>query len=185
MSGQRADGEQDAVDLAGVLAGVDDTWSPRTVAVMNDYDVRVVKAEGEFTRHSHPETDELFLVVRGCLTIRMDAGDVLLGPGQLYVVPRGVPHQPVSVEGAELLLVEPSTTVNTGDTPSALTAPRRLPDTGGAAAVDAVGAARGKDVSEGGEPACLLHQVCPDCGRLAESEPPTTSPGCGRALLPA
>jgi mannose-6-phosphate isomerase-like protein (cupin superfamily) len=115
----------DAVDLAGVLATFDESWSPRTVAVMNDYDVRVVKTKGEFTRHSHPGTDELFLVLRGSLTIRMDERDVELGPGQVYVVPRGVPHQPVSAEGAEVLLVEPSDTVNTGDTPSHLTAPRR------------------------------------------------------------
>ncbi|MDT7536545.1 MAG: hypothetical protein QOI82_130 [Actinomycetota bacterium] len=116
----------DAVDLAAVLATFEEPWSPRTVAVMNDYDVRVVKTKGEFTRHSHPETDELFLVLRGLLTIRLDEGDVELGAGQVYVVPRGVPHQPVSLEGAEVLLVEPSGTVNTGDTPSHLTAPRRL-----------------------------------------------------------
>src|SRR3954468_17820631 len=114
-----------SVDLAGILGTFEEPWSPRTVAVLNDYDVRVVKTQGEFTRHSHPETDELFLVLRGSLTIRMDEGDVDLGPGQMYVVPRGVPHQPVSVEGAEVLLVEPSTTVNTGDTPSELTAPRQ------------------------------------------------------------
>src|SRR4051812_3600342 len=115
-----------AIDLARVLASFEEPWSPRTVAVMNDYDVRVVKTKGEFTRHSHPETDELFLVLRGSLTIRMDDGDVELRPGQLYVVPRGIPHQPVSVDGADVLLVEPSSTVNTGDTPSDLTAPRRL-----------------------------------------------------------
>jgi mannose-6-phosphate isomerase-like protein (cupin superfamily) len=95
---------------------------------MNDYDVRLVKTQGEFTRHSHPETDELFLVLRGSLTIRMTGGDVELAAGQMYVVPRGVPHQPVSVDGADVLLVEPSATVNTGDTPSPLTAPRRLSD---------------------------------------------------------
>jgi mannose-6-phosphate isomerase-like protein (cupin superfamily) len=117
-----------AVDLAGVLATFDETWSPRTVAVMNDYDVRVVKTHGEFTRHSHPETDELFLVLRGSLTIRMDEGDVELAAGQMYVVPRGIPHQPVSADGADVLLVEPSATVNTGDTPSELTASRRHVD---------------------------------------------------------
>jgi mannose-6-phosphate isomerase-like protein (cupin superfamily) len=114
------------VDIAGALAAVGQPWSPRTVAVLNDYDVRVVKTKGEFTRHSHPETDEFFLVLNGSLTIRLDAGDVVLGPGQLYVVPRGTPHQPVSVEGAEVLLIEPSDTVNTGDTPSELTAPRLI-----------------------------------------------------------
>lgn len=116
------------VDVNAVLATLDRAWSPRTVAVLNDYDVRVVRTQGEFTRHSHPETDELFLVLRGSLTIRMDAGDVELGAGQVYVVPRGVPHQPVSADGAEVVLVEPSATVNTGDTPSDLTAERRLAD---------------------------------------------------------
>ena len=114
------------VDLASVLATFDEPFSPRTVSVMNDYDIRVVKARGEFTRHSHPETDEFFLVLRGSLTIKMDDGDVQLGPGQMYVVPRGVAHQPVSVDGAEVVLIEPSETVNTGDTPSQLTAERRV-----------------------------------------------------------
>ena len=113
------------VDLAAALASFDEPWSPRTVSTMNDYDVRVVKARGEFTRHAHPRTDEFFLVLRGSLTIKMDAGDVVLGPGQMYVVPKGVPHQPVSPEGADVVLFEPSGTVNTGDTPSELTA-RRL-----------------------------------------------------------
>jgi mannose-6-phosphate isomerase-like protein (cupin superfamily) len=111
-----------AIDLAAVLATFTEPWAPRTVATLNDYDVRVAKAlGGEFTRHSHPETDELFLVLTGALTIRMDAGDVDLRPGDLYVVPRGVYHQPVSPDGAEVLLIEPTTTVNTGDTPSDFT----------------------------------------------------------------
>lgn len=115
-----------AVDLAEVLATFQEPWSPRTVALLNDYDVRVVKTLGEFTRHSHPDTDEFFLVLRGRLTIRLDDGDVDLGPGQVHVVPRGVPHQPLSGNGAEVLLIEPSGTVNTGDTPSTLTAERRV-----------------------------------------------------------
>lgn len=115
-----------AVDLASVLSALTELWEPRTVAVFNDYDARVVKTKGEFTRHSHPETDELFLVLKGSLTIRLDDGDVELGPGQAYVVPRGVAHQPFSVDGAEVLLIEPSETVNTGDTPSELTAERRV-----------------------------------------------------------
>ena len=114
------------VDLATVLSRIDQPWQPRTIAVLNDYDVRLVRTHGEFTRHSHPDTDEVFLVLSGFLTICMDAGDVTLGPGQLYVVPRGTPHQPFSEHGAEVLLVEPSATVNTGDTPSELTAERRL-----------------------------------------------------------
>jgi mannose-6-phosphate isomerase-like protein (cupin superfamily) len=114
------------VDLAAVLAQIEQPWQPRTVAVLNDYDLRVVRTHGEFTRHSHPETDEVFLVLSGSLTIRMDDGDVTLGPGQLYVVPKGMPHQPFSTDGAEVLLVEPSDTVNTGDNPGDFTAERRL-----------------------------------------------------------
>jgi len=114
------------VDLAAVLSTFTEPWSPRTVATLNDYDLRVVKTHGEFTRHSHPETDEVFLVLAGSLTIRLDDGEVTLGPGQLYVVPRGVHHQPVSTDGAEVLLIEPSDTVNTGDSPSDLTSARRL-----------------------------------------------------------
>lgn len=117
---------ENALDLSSVLSAFDDLWSPRTVAVLNDYDVRVAKARGAFPRHSHPETDELLLVLSGSLTIRLDAGDVQLGPGQLHLVPRGVQHQPVSAEGAEILLIEPKATVNTGDTPGPLTAQRRL-----------------------------------------------------------
>lgn len=113
------------VDLATALASFNEPWAPLTVAVLNDYDIRVVKTQGEFTRHKHPETDEVFVVLKGSLTIRLDDGNVVLGPGQLYVVPRGVEHQPVSPDGAEVLLIEPSTTVNTGDNPSELTAERR------------------------------------------------------------
>ena len=114
------------VDLAAVLSRIAQPWSPRTVAVLNDYDLRVVHTKGEFARHSHPETDEVFLVLSGSLTIRMDDGDVTLGPGRLFVVPKGTPHQPYSPDGAQVLLVEPSATVNTGDTPSELTAERRV-----------------------------------------------------------
>jgi mannose-6-phosphate isomerase-like protein (cupin superfamily) len=114
------------VDLAAALARFEEPWQPRTVATLNDYDLRVVHTRGEFTRHSHPETDEVFLVLSGSLTIRMDDGDVTLGPGQLYVVPKGTPHQPWSPDGAQVLLIEPSETVNTGDTPSELTAARRV-----------------------------------------------------------
>lgn len=114
------------IDLAAALAQFEEPWQPRTVATLNDYDLRVVHTRGEFTRHSHPDTDEVFLVLSGCLTIRMDDGDVTLGPGQLYVVPKGTAHQPWSPDGAQVLLIEPSETVNTGDTPSELTAERRV-----------------------------------------------------------
>jgi len=72
---------QQPVDLAAVLATFNETFSPRTVVTLNDYDLRVVKTHGEFTRHSHPETDEVFLVLTGSLTIRMDDGEVKPRPG--------------------------------------------------------------------------------------------------------
>ncbi len=109
-----------------VLSAVSEHWSPRTIAVVNDYDVRVVKVRGEFTRHSHPDTDEFFLVLSGDLTIRMDEGDVTLHAGDTFVVPRGRAHQPCADVETTLLLFEPSETVNTGDTPSPLTADRTV-----------------------------------------------------------
>jgi mannose-6-phosphate isomerase-like protein (cupin superfamily) len=113
-------------NLATILAGLDEHWSPRTVAVVNDYDVRVVKVLGDFTWHSHPETDEFFLVLSGSLTIEMDHGEVLLSPGDTYVVPRGRLHRPHADTETTLLLFEPSATVNTGDAPGSLTAPRTV-----------------------------------------------------------
>lgn len=112
------------VSLDAAFERFSEHWSPKTVATVNDYDVRVVKVQGEFVRHTHDDTDELFLVVSGTLTIRMDTGDVTLGPGELYVVPCGVAHQPVAETEARILLIEPSTVVNTGDAGGALTARR-------------------------------------------------------------
>ncbi len=82
--------ENKPVNLDGVLADIREHWSPRTIAVVNDYDARVVKVRGEFTRHTHPGTDEFFLVLSGRLTIRMDHGDVVLSKGDVYVVPAAV-----------------------------------------------------------------------------------------------
>jgi mannose-6-phosphate isomerase-like protein (cupin superfamily) len=113
-------------NLDAVLSGVSEHWSPRTIAVVNDYDVRVVKVHGEFTRHSHPESDEFFLVLSGCLIIKMDDEEVKLEPGDTFVVPRGKAHQPQSETETTLLLFEPSATTNTGDTPSSLTARRTV-----------------------------------------------------------
>jgi len=115
-------------NLDTVLASVSEHWSPRTIAVVNDYDVRVVKVLGEFTPHRHPDTDEFFLVLSGRLVIRTEAGDVRLDPGDSFVVPRGRLHQPCADAETTILLFEPSGTVNTGDTPSELTAPRTVVD---------------------------------------------------------
>lgn len=108
-------------NLQAALDSFAEPWSPRRLASVNDYDVKVFKAQGEFTWHSHPDTDELFLVVSGRLVIQQraaDGGDVELGPGDVYVVPRGVEHCPRADGEVSALLIEPRGTVNTGDTPS-------------------------------------------------------------------
>ena len=110
------------VDLRERLSLFSEHWSPKVVATLNDYEVKVVKVKGEFVWHSHPDTDELFLVVDGTLTIRLPDGEVSLGPGQLFVVPRGVEHCPVAAHEASLVLVEPTGVVNTGDAGGELTA---------------------------------------------------------------
>jgi len=103
------------VNLADKLAQFDDHWSPRTVAEFNGHDVMVVKVKGEFVWHKHDDTDDFFMVLKGRLTIRLRDGDVELGPGELFVVPVGVEHQPFAPEETELLLIEPTGTPNTGD----------------------------------------------------------------------
>ncbi|MET9883510.1 cupin domain-containing protein [Streptomyces sp. NPDC006430] len=103
------------MNIAQELAAFDAHWSPRPLARVNDYEVKAVKLRGEFVWHAHEDTDELFLVVIGTLTIRLRDGDVTLGPGDLYVVPRGVEHCPVADEEVSILLFEPAGTVNTGD----------------------------------------------------------------------
>jgi mannose-6-phosphate isomerase-like protein (cupin superfamily) len=110
------------VDLSDRLSSFTEHWSPKVVARMNDYEVKVVKAQGEFTWHSHDDTDELFLVVAGRLTIRMRDADVTLGPGQLFVVPRGKEHCPVADGEVHAVLIEPTGVVNTGDAGGPLTA---------------------------------------------------------------
>jgi mannose-6-phosphate isomerase-like protein (cupin superfamily) len=114
----------EGVNLAAKLAQFGEHWSPRTVAQLNAYDVMVVKVKGEFVWHKHDDTDDFFLVLAGRLIIRLRDGEVVLEPGELYVVPRGVDHQPFAPEETHLLLIEPTGTPNTGDPTTA--APRQL-----------------------------------------------------------
>jgi mannose-6-phosphate isomerase-like protein (cupin superfamily) len=112
-----------AVVLADKLALFADHWGPRTVATYNGNDVMVVKVQGEFPWHRHDDTDDFFLVLAGHLTLRLRDREVTLGPGELFVVPRGVEHQPFAPEETHLLLIEPTGTPNSGDPETA--APRR------------------------------------------------------------
>jgi mannose-6-phosphate isomerase-like protein (cupin superfamily) len=117
----------DKVNLAAQFRRFDDHWSPKIVATLNDYDVKVVKVQGEFVWHQHDETDELFLVTAGQLRIHLqDRDDVILGAGELFVVPRGMRHRPVADAETHVLLLEPRDTVNTGDAERTGTAGARL-----------------------------------------------------------
>lgn len=108
-----------AVDLEARLTQFSEHWSPKIVSRFNDCDVMVVKALGEFNWHHHDDTDDFFLVLKGRLRIDMRDGDVVLGPGKLYVVPKGVEHRPVAEEEVHLLLIEPAGVPNTGDAATA------------------------------------------------------------------
>jgi mannose-6-phosphate isomerase-like protein (cupin superfamily) len=104
-----------------------DHWSPKIVATVNDDDVKLVKLQGEFVWHQHQDTDELFLVIDGQLRIQLqNHGDVILGPGELFVVPRGVRHCPAADQETRVVLLEPRDTVNTGDANRVGTAGERL-----------------------------------------------------------
>ncbi|HEY5605018.1 MAG TPA: cupin domain-containing protein [Thermoplasmata archaeon] len=105
----------DKVNLDEKLALVRDYWSPKIVADLNDSYIKVVKMKGEFVWHHHTAEDEMFYVVKGVLRIDFRDRQVPLGPGELLVVPRGVEHRPVAIEEVRALLIEPKTTVNTGE----------------------------------------------------------------------
>ncbi len=103
------------VNIADKLSQIDELWTQKKIAGLNDYEIKLAKLKGEFVWHTHPETDELFVVISGRLTIQLREGDVVLEPGELYVVPRGVEHCPVAEEETAIMLVEPIGTLNTGD----------------------------------------------------------------------
>lgn len=112
----------DPIDLAAKLSLFSEHWSPKVVARLNDYEIKVVKLQGEFVWHKHDETDELFFVIDGELIIQMRDGDVQVGPGQLFVVPKGVEHCPIADGEVHAMLIEPAGVQNTGDAGGPLTA---------------------------------------------------------------
>ncbi|UUX51775.1 cupin domain-containing protein [Nisaea acidiphila] len=111
----------EAVNLAEKLTKFSEHWSPKKVTAFNGHDIMVVKVKGEFNWHSHDDTDDFFMVLEGRIRIETEDGDVTLGPGELYVVPKNVRHRPVAEEEAHLLLIEKAGTPNTGDEATAAT----------------------------------------------------------------
>jgi mannose-6-phosphate isomerase-like protein (cupin superfamily) len=103
------------VSLAQKFDSIHDLWSPKIVGELNDSYVKLVKIKGEFVWHQHESEDELFLVVKGHLTIKLRDGDIQLGEGDFVVIPRGVEHLPMAEEEVQMVLLEPKTTLNTGN----------------------------------------------------------------------
>ncbi|WP_342651307.1 cupin domain-containing protein [Pseudomonas sp. REB1044] len=102
------------VNLLQKIDLIDQQWSPRVVAQMNDYQFKVVRIEGEFICHSHPETDEAFIVLEGILRIDLPERSVHVAAGELYVVPKGVKHRTAAEGEAKLMMIEPQGVLNTG-----------------------------------------------------------------------
>jgi mannose-6-phosphate isomerase-like protein (cupin superfamily) len=103
------------VNLSDKFRLFDEHWSPKIAGEVNDSYVKLVKFQGDFVWHKHDEEDEMFLVVKGSITIRLRDGDVRLEEGEFVIIPRGVEHMPVAEEEAHVILFEPKTVLNTGD----------------------------------------------------------------------
>ncbi len=103
-----------AINFSEKLAKITDRWQPRVIAEMNDYQFKVVRIEGDFIWHDHADTDETFIVLRGRLRIDFRDGAVSIGPGEMFVVPKGVEHKPFAEKEVHLLLIEPRGVLNTG-----------------------------------------------------------------------
>ena len=112
----------DKIVFAEKLNLFQDQWAPKIIAQMNEMHFKLAKIEGEFVWHSHPETDEVFIVLEGSFEMQLRDGSLHLNAGEMCVVPKGVEHRPVAAEECAILLVEPAGTVNTGDAGGELTA---------------------------------------------------------------
>ena len=111
-----------AINFSEKLSKFSEHWSPKVIAEMNDYQFKVVKVKDEFVWHSHSDTDETFIVLKGQLEIHFRDGLVTLNAGEMFVVPKGIEHKPVATEECEALLIEPKGIVNTGEAGGDLTA---------------------------------------------------------------
>jgi len=111
------------VNFADKLRLFSDLWAPKIIAQMNGTHLKLARLQGEFVWHSHPDTDEVFILLEGSLEIELTEGVIALRAGEMTVIPRGAPHWPRSAKGCAVLLIEPAGTLNTGDAGGALTAP--------------------------------------------------------------
>ena len=114
--------KHNAINFKNKFTKFTEHWSPRVIAEMNDYQFKLVKVEGEFVWHDHPDTDEVFIVIEGCLNIEFRDGVVTLESGEMFVIPKGIEHKPMATSECKIMIVEPKGVVNTGDSGSELTA---------------------------------------------------------------
>ena len=112
----------DTINLKDKLAKFSDHWSPKVIAELNDYQFKLVKIQGEFVWHNHPDTDEVFIVIEGSMNIEFENETVQLNEGEMLVVPKGIEHKPYAEFECKVMLVEPRGVVNTGDADSELKA---------------------------------------------------------------
>ena len=111
------------INLEDKLSKFSEHWSPKVIAEMNDYQFKLVKIEGDFVWHDHPDTDEVFIVIEGTMQIEFEDRTIELSEGEMLVVPKGVRHKPYAEAECKVMLVEPRGVVNTGDAEGDLTAP--------------------------------------------------------------
>lgn len=110
------------INIDDKFALFSELWSPKVVARINDYEIKLVRIKGTFVWHTHHDTDELFLVLDGMMTIQLRAGNVTVGPGEMFVVPRGVEHRPLAEGEVRAMFIEPAGVPNTGDAGGVLSA---------------------------------------------------------------
>ncbi|HJM86906.1 MAG TPA: cupin domain-containing protein [Candidatus Thalassarchaeaceae archaeon] len=110
------------INLKDKLSMFSEHWSPKIVAEMNDYHIKLVKIKGDFVWHNHDDTDETFIVIEGKMKIEFEDKTVELNEGEMYVIPKGVNHKPFAEEECKIMIIEPSGVVNTGNIESDLTA---------------------------------------------------------------
>jgi len=108
------DSSHRSINFREKLERIPDFWQPRVIAEMNNYQFKLVRIEGDFIWHDHPETDETFIVLDGHLRIDFRNGFVTIGPGEMFVVPKGIEHKPFAGEEVSMMLIEPRGTLNTG-----------------------------------------------------------------------
>ena len=107
--------DQHPINFTDKFSLFSEQWSPKIIAQMNDYHFKIAKIQGEFVWHSHPETDEAFIVIHGRMQIEFREGAINLEAGEMFVVPRGIAHKPFAEKECHILMIESAGTVNTGD----------------------------------------------------------------------